>query len=109
VAGGEPSAWMERLTQWAYHEWAIDWRPMEEVEGKEEFKHCSQVKLQHSMTLFGKLNILNLKVSSIFKILNLYLLRENTTESSKILSLHKSNPSFTNFPFLNQTKTIISS
>ena len=65
AVGGEPSAWLEKLTQWAYHEWAIEWKPFEEIEGKEEMKHCSQVKLDHKMTLFGKLNILNLKVSFI--------------------------------------------
>ena len=64
VAGGEPAAWLERLLSWTYHEWAIEWRPMEEVEGKEAMRHCAQVKLRHKMTLFGKLNLLNLKVSN---------------------------------------------
>ena len=68
VAGGEPSAWLERLLSWTQHEWAIEWRPMEEVEGKEALKHCSQVRLHHKMTLFGKLNLLNLKVPTLIPI-----------------------------------------
>ena len=62
VAGGEPSAWLEWALQWMYHEWAIEWKPMEDASGKDELKHCAQVKLQHKLTLFGKLTLLNLKV-----------------------------------------------
>jgi cholesterol 7-dehydrogenase len=64
IGGGEPSRWMEWLTQWTWHEWAIDWRPLEEAEG-DNLKHRAKVNLSHTMTMMGRFNLFSLKVHKL--------------------------------------------
>lgn len=54
--GGEPSEFLEWLTQWTWHEWNIGWQP------DVEQKHVARVQLKHSMTMFGKLDVFSLDV-----------------------------------------------
>lgn len=58
--GGEPGHWTKFLNTWAWHEWQLQWRPLEPPQG-----HCSELELRHNLTLFGKWNLFDLKVKSV--------------------------------------------
>lgn len=58
LSGGEPSFWTEWLSKWTWHEWGIDWRPLE-GEGQ---SHRAVVELRHSMTVMGKLELFSLNI-----------------------------------------------
>lgn len=58
LAGGEPSQWVQKLTQWAWHEWGVQWAP-ETEEGQE---HRARVELKHEMKVFGGIPLFSLNV-----------------------------------------------
>ena len=63
IAGGEPSSVIEKLTGWSYHDWgSLEWAPRDPVGENPCMKHCARAKLLHKMNLFGKFDILKLKV-----------------------------------------------
>eukprot|EP00095_Tigriopus_kingsejongensis_P003629 maker-scaffold341_size202020-snap-gene-0.7 protein:Tk03629 transcript:maker-scaffold341_size202020-snap-gene-0.7-mRNA-1 annotation:"3-chlorobenzoate- -dioxygenase oxygenase subunit" len=58
LAGGEPSPWIQRFTQWAWHEWGIQWSP----ETEKGSGHRARVELRHDMKIFGNLTLFSLNV-----------------------------------------------
>ncbi|XP_059093553.1 cholesterol 7-desaturase nvd-like isoform X1 [Tigriopus californicus] len=58
LAGGEPSQWIQSLTQWAWHEWGVRWAP-ETEEGRQ---HRAKVELKHEMKVLGGIPLFSLNV-----------------------------------------------
>ena len=58
--GGEPSSWFSWVTDWALHQWTLQWRPLPSPQG-----HRATLDLHHRLRVMGKYNLFELKVREL--------------------------------------------